>query len=118
MAEIKVYYDYHDGKLAPIWYVFKFKRGVVDWDKSRINFRINAPFEQMNTEDFDQSTQGVSILDSDLTVNSHKPGHFSVDLQAVRKRVETAYGIDSSDVEQLVIQVSDIEEILQMNPFR
>lgn len=118
MAEIKVYYDYHDGKLAPIWYVFKFKRGVIDWDKSRINFRIDAPFQRMNTEDFDQSAQGVSILDSDLTINPFKPGHFSVDLQAVRKRIENEYGIDIYEVEQLVIQVYDIEEIMQMNPFR
>jgi len=118
MAEIKVYYDYHEGQLVPLWFVFIFKQGTIDWDKSRINFRIDAPFQRMHTEDSDQSAIGVSILDSDLTVIPSKPGHFRVNLEAVRQRIETEYGIDVQEVEQLVIQVSDIEEILQMNPYR
>lgn len=117
MAEIKVYYDYHEGKLVPLWFVFKFKPGEIDWSKSRINFRVDAPFQRMNTEDFNQSARGVSVIDSDLTLNALKPGYFGVDLQAVRKRVEKQ-GFEVDELEQFVIQVSDIEELMQMNPWR
>jgi hypothetical protein len=111
MSKNKVYYDYHDGELVPIWYVIEFPGGV-DWSHPYFHLPIQAPFEKQNAEDFDSDMLGVSVTMNDLTLTA-KHNHIGIDLLLIQKRLDEA-GIDKMDVKQFIIQVADIEEILQM----
>jgi hypothetical protein len=112
MAKIKVFYDYHEGEQVPIWYVIRFNASELDYNKT-LYIPIEAPFEATSLDGFDESIMAVSIFISDLTLNPNKINRFGIHLPAIHQRLELS-GVDTLDIEQFVLQVSDIEEILQM----
>jgi hypothetical protein len=118
MPKIKVYFDYFDGKLAPIWMVIRINRGEINWGKNTMYVPVQCPFDRQNPEDFDSSALGISVHDTELTVNALKPGYFGIHLPRLKKRAEEEFGYNMDDIEQLIIQVADLEEILQMSVFR
>jgi hypothetical protein len=115
-VKITVYYDYIEGKLAPVWHVISFRKGDFDWTKETVYVPINAPFQRQQFEDFHPDAFGISVTLSDLTLRSDKPQKFGIYLPPIRRRaVERGY--DYWNAEYLIIQVADIEELLQMNVF-
>lgn len=109
--KITVYYDYLEDKLAPIWYVVGFRKGAFDWSKNTLYLPVEAPFQRQNTDDFNSHTLGLSVTLGDLTLNHEKPGKFGIYLPSLRQRAAEFY-INCWDVEQLIIQVSDIEVLI------
>lgn len=115
--KIKVFYDYFDGALAPIWYVILFKKGELDWNKDMAYVPVTAPFDRLSPEEFPAEGMGITVTLGDLTLNEERPGKFGINLDPLRRR-STENGKDFWESEFLVLQVSDLEELLQMNPWR
>lgn len=115
--KIKVFYDYFNGSLAPIWNVISFRKGELDWNKDMAFVPIEAPFERQSTEDFGSDSLGITVTLGDLTLNEEKPGMYGIKLNPLRKRaLENKQ--DYWEAEYLMLQVADIEELLHMNPWR
>lgn len=119
MAKIKVFYEYdqfQDG-LAPIWYVLQFGITGMDWTKQTVYISLSAPFEKQDPEEFHDDIIGMTIEMADLVRNEIRPKQFGILLPYVKARAERL-GYDISDIKQFIIQVSDIEEVMQMTLFR
>ncbi|MEJ8547139.1 hypothetical protein [Brevibacillus borstelensis] len=114
--KIAVYYEYFEGQLAPFKYVITFRQSEIDWDKNTIYVPINAPFQRLESEDFNPSSLGISVTLDDMTLHSDKAGKFGIRLAPLKIRAIEG-GVDYRDIEQLIIQVADLEELLQMNVF-
>ncbi|MED4749903.1 hypothetical protein [Brevibacillus choshinensis] len=115
--KIKVFYDYIEGALAPIWYVIRFTKGELDWNKDMAYVPVASPFDRMSPDEFPSDSMGVTVTLGDLTLSEDKPGKFGISLDSLRKRA-TEIGKDYWEAEFLVLQVSDLEELLHMNLFR
>lgn len=115
--KIAVYYDYFEGILSPLWYVINFRKGELNWNRDTAYVPVEAPFERQGAEDFISEKMGITVTMGDLTLNEEKIGKFGILLDPLRKRVQENMK-DYWDAEYLVLQVSDLEEILQMNPWR
>jgi len=115
--KIAVFYDYFEGELAPLWYVINFRKGELDWNKDIAYIPIAAPFQRQGAEDFSSDSMGITVTLADLTVSEDKPGKFGIRLDPLRRRA-TENILDYWDAEFLMLQVADLEEILQMNPWR
>jgi hypothetical protein len=118
MATIRVYYDYHENGIAPIWLLIHFGRGRIDWSKEQIYLPIAAPFQRIEGEDINGETMSFTIQIEDLTVNPYEAGLYGIHLKRVLERLETQEEyqvIDPDEIEQFVIQISDLEEVLHMN---
>jgi hypothetical protein len=118
MATIKVYYDYFENGIAPVWLLVHFGRGRIDWSKEQIYLPIVAPFQRIESEDIHEETISFTILIEDLTVNPYETGLYGIHLRNVLKRLQTReeyQAIHPDEIEQFVIQISDLEEVLQMD---
>ena len=115
--KITVYYDYHEGKLAPMLYVVSFRKGQFDWSKNTVYIPIEAPFQQMGVEDFIPDSLGITVTLGELTLHYEKPGKFGIYLSPLRQRAVES-GMDYWDVEQLIIRVEDLEDLMHINLFR
>ncbi|MCF6094336.1 hypothetical protein L1765_10210 [Microaerobacter geothermalis] len=111
----KVYYDYHEGELVPIWFVISLD-GIY-WSDDYLYVPIEAPFESFPVDEFDENIMSFSILMSDLTRVYDKTNEFGIYLPYVKQRV-LEYGIDVTEIEQFIIQVADVEDVLQMSIIR
>jgi len=115
--KLAVYYDYFDGLLSPIWFVINFRKGELDWYNDRAYIPVNAPFERQDAQDFFSEKMGITVSLGELILHKEKPGKFGILLDPLRRRaLETL--TDYWEAEYLVIQISDLEEVLQMNPWR
>ncbi|MFY0545503.1 hypothetical protein [Brevibacillus sp. H7] len=114
--KIRVYYDYFEDKLAPIWYVTSFRKGELPWDREKVYISIDAPFERIGMEDFLSDAQGLSVTMAELTQHVDNPRKLGIYLPPLRRSAVEA-GYDYWDTEHLIIQVADIEEVLQMQDF-
>ncbi|MGZ0050186.1 hypothetical protein [Brevibacillus gelatini] len=114
--KITVYYDYLEEKLAPIWYVVVFPKGEFDWSKNTLYLPIEAPFQRQNSDDFHSEALSISVTLGDLTLNHEKPGKFGIFLPFLLQRAAAA-NVDFRDIKQLIIQVSNIEEVLSARIF-
>ncbi len=112
---MKVFYDYYDGKIVPIWLVINTRE--IDWSSEVHIVYIHSPLEVYEREYFDENLLGMTILMSDLTRNSDINKEFGIYLPYVKKRAKE-YGVDINKIDQLIIQVCDIEELLQMTIIR
>jgi hypothetical protein len=118
MATIRVYYDYHEDGIAPIWLLIHFGRSGIDWTKQQIYLPIVAPFQRVENEDIHEETISFTILIEDLTVNPYEAELYGIHLGRVLKRLQTREEYQSiypDEIEQFVIQISDLEEVLQMD---
>lgn len=106
----KVYYDSdYEGNLYPLWYTIE---GSIDWDQPTLYFPINAPFERIDSISFDDEIIGCSVFAQELIAHQNKPNQLGINLEAVRSRISE--NIEPHKVERLIIQVSDIEELMQI----
>jgi hypothetical protein len=106
----KVYYDSdYEGNLYPLWYTIE---GSIDWDGSTMYFPITAPFERIDSISFDDELIGCSVFTQELIVHQNKSNQLGINLEAVRSRISE--NIEAYKVERLIIQVSDIEELMQI----
>ena len=112
MANTTVYFDYHEGEKAPIWYVVE----VTEEDllQEYLYIPVKAPFQPLL--EFEEQI-GISILLSDLTVHETIPEHIGIYLENIKNRAEEN-GIDILDIKQFIIQMADIEDVLLMTPNR
>jgi len=115
MAKIVVYYDFHDETIKPFTIVIKFKQGELDWNKNSITVPLEAPFNRFMSEDFSDAVLSASVLLDDLTVNPDKPNQFSIHIPTIKQRYAESTS-DLWEIEQLVIRMTDLEEVLQMDP--
>jgi len=124
MDKTAILYEEHpelDGLcLVPMKMIIRFGRGDIRWDEPSVYFPINAPFEQLRLEDFNDDTMSLSIIQADLIRNFEKPDQFGVYLPFVIERMESSknsygYDFDYYEIEQFIIQMDDLEEVLQMN---
>jgi hypothetical protein len=123
MAKISIYYDYFDDKLCPIWMLIKYKKGAFDWNKEKLYIPVNAPFERKMCEDFYDTELTLTITQVDMFVSEHKVGNFGINIPSVKKRINKMRGekyaefFRLDDIEQFIIQISDIEEVMAMSGF-
>jgi hypothetical protein len=117
MYNITVYYDYHEGIQVPLSYIITFSKGGLNWLEENLYIPMESPFELHGVEDYVDSFLGLAVHSGDLTIPDHKPGYFGIYLPDLRRRIVEA-GYDYWDVEQLVIRVTDLEELLQMDFIR
>jgi hypothetical protein len=106
----KVYYDSdYEGNLYPLWYTIE---GSIDWEEPTFYFSVTAPFERIDSIQFDDELIGCSVFAQELMVHPSKPNQLGISLETVRSRISE--NIEPYKVERLVIQVSDIEELMQI----
>ncbi|MCM3560639.1 hypothetical protein M4D57_18910 [Brevibacillus borstelensis] len=114
--KIRVYYDYHEGILAPQKYMISFRKGELPWDREKVFVPLAAPFERLGIEDFLPDSLVMTVSLENMILSADKPGKFGIFLSPLRQRAVDG-GVDYWDVENLVIQMADLEELLQMNVF-
>lgn len=114
---LTVYYDIQEGIHVPIWMIARFGRGKIKWYKTYAYIPVTAPFKRKLAEEFNELTLSVSVQLDDLTIPPHRPGEFGINLQRILNRIrknKDTCDMDLDDIEQFVIQMSDIEEVLQL----
>ncbi|MCO7127756.1 hypothetical protein NIE88_18585 [Sporolactobacillus shoreicorticis] len=106
----KVYYDSdYEGNFYPLWYTIE---GLIDWEQSNFYFPVSAPFERIDSISFDDGIIGCSVLAQELLVRPDKPNQLGINLDAVKTRASER--IEPEQIERLIIQLSDMEELLHM----
>ncbi|EST12243.1 hypothetical protein [Sporolactobacillus laevolacticus] len=106
----RVYYDSdYEGNLCPLWYTIE---GSIDWEQSTSYFPINAPFERIDSVQFNDGIISCSVFSQELMVNDNKPEQLGINLEAIIARISVH--IEPYRVERLIIQIVDIEEVLQI----
>ncbi|MGO4181851.1 hypothetical protein AB4Z17_11765 [Paenibacillus sp. TAF43_2] len=120
-AKLSVYFDYIEAELVPIWMILKFKQGGIDWSQDYIYVPVNLPFHRFMSEDFDDHIISLSITSTELVVSPERPTYVGIHLPTVKERINKLRGEKLApqflmdDIVQLLILVSDLEEILNMN---
>ena len=117
MLKINVFYDYHEGNLAPLWYIIFFKKGELPWDKENVYFSIYSPFQRMQMEDFLTDSQGLAVTLGELIRHSENTRKLGIYLPPLKDRA-TEKGVDYQDTEYLILQVADLDELLHFNLWR
>lgn len=111
-----VYYDYFEGRLAPLWYVLSFQKGAVDWNETTLFLPIDSPFQRQELDDFHAHSLGLTVTLGEMILSTEKPGTFGIYLPRLKRRaMEAGYGLH--DVELLIMQVADLEELFEMRLF-
>ncbi|MFT8930068.1 MAG: hypothetical protein ABF969_12105 [Sporolactobacillus sp.] len=106
----RVYYDRDiEGNLYPLWYTLE---GSIDWSDPTLFFFVSAPFERIDSIQFDDELIGCSVYAQELIVNEYRDGALGIDLAAVSARI--SQNIEPEKVERLILQVADIEDLLQI----
>jgi hypothetical protein len=117
---LKVYYDQFEDGLAPVWMLLPIN--TLEWQLERFYVSLSTPFEQFTTDDFDTNQLYVSVHIEDLIRNWKERESIGISLSSILQRFKTQKSnneIDEeyviSDIEHMVVRMSDIEEVLQMN---
>ncbi|MFT8362964.1 MAG: hypothetical protein ABF608_07245 [Sporolactobacillus sp.] len=107
----RVYYDRDvEGNLYPLWYTLE---GSIDWSDPTLFFFVNAPFERIDSIQFDDELIGCSVFAQELIVRPDKSNQLGINLGAVKTRVSEH--IEPEKIERLIFQISDIEDLLNMS---
>ncbi|GAF24363.1 hypothetical protein JCM19047_4249 [Bacillus sp. JCM 19047] len=112
MISYKVYYDYHEGKKAPIWLVLNVRDQFIDWEEQTLTITVQAPFNMHPAEEFDPDAMNVTILIDDLLLTTSE-NVFGISLTNVEHRLNL-HGVDPTEVDNFVIQVADLEDVLHI----
>jgi hypothetical protein len=101
--------------------IIYFGAGNFDWNKNFAYFSAKTPFQRITNEDICDETFGLAIHQTELVMNRDIVGYFGIHIPSVKKRINQIRGEEFTpvfkldDIEQFIIQVSDIEEVLAMD---
>ncbi|NQX45307.1 hypothetical protein HQN87_08180 [Paenibacillus tritici] len=115
MYRLNVIYRYSEGAEIPKWLIVKPKDGVFDWGIEVASIPLNQPFEQTTPEDINDDALGISILNTELLINTELPEHIGIHLPSVKKRINVLRGEPLApnfkllEIEHFVIQMSDLQ---------
>jgi hypothetical protein len=121
MAKLSVCYEeqFETGGLAPNWMVVHYGRSKMNWDANQFYIPLEAPFKQKKREDFGDDEMSFSVTIEDLMIDITRPNGFIVNMKSILRRIHAlkAAGNDFNhfEIDQFIIQMSDIEEIMQMD---
>ncbi|SEM80522.1 hypothetical protein SAMN05518847_101848 [Paenibacillus sp. OV219] len=107
------------GELCPTWLLYKIgKLSEATWTK-RLYIPLDAPFERTEIDEYD-STTSVTVPLSAYTIREDKPNRVGVHLPTVFAFAEercrqVGNQLDCTLIHRLVMRLSDIEEILQID---
>lgn len=115
MYRLSVIYRYSEGVEIPKWLIVKPKDGVFDWVSEVASIPLEQPFEQTTLEDINDDALGISILNTELLINTELPEHIGIHLPSVKKRINILRGEPFTpnfklyEIEHFVIQMSDLQ---------
>ncbi|MEK5235425.1 hypothetical protein NST99_06975 [Paenibacillus sp. FSL L8-0470] len=118
MYRLSVIYRYSEGVEIPKWLIVKPKNGF-DWSAETAYISLNQPFERTSQEEINDDTLGISILNTELMINTELPEHIGIHFPYVKKRINKLRGEPLApsfkllEIEQFVIQMSDLQIIMQ-----
>ncbi|MDQ0876798.1 hypothetical protein QFZ77_005457 [Paenibacillus sp. V4I3] len=117
---VSVYYEDHEihGLLLPLRINFYFGRGVIQWDKEKVILPAQFPFKKMTADDVFPDVTSVTVMAGDLFPHPTNVNKFGVYLPFIVERMEqykfsTGASYEYEDIEQLIIQVTDIETVVR-----
>lgn len=119
MFNLNVIYNYNEGLYLPTWLILRPEQGCFDWDTETTYVSLNQPFTRLTQEDINDDTFGLSIVSTDLIINTELPDHFGIYVPRVKQRINQLRGevytpnFKLVDIEQLVVQMSDLQTIVQ-----
>jgi hypothetical protein len=140
MPKIKVYYeeDATVNMIVPQKMIIWFGRGAIQWDKAHFYVPLKTPFKRFLAEGYNADTMSISIEQADMIRSLEKEEKlgptFGIYIPYVVERMERMklekikelqkMGIDEividqeydyRNAEQFILQISDIEDVMQMN---
>jgi hypothetical protein len=122
MYNLSVIYDYNEDGSWPCWMIIKPQSGCFDWKTETLYVSLQTPFQKLNREDLDELDFGLSIVQTELVINTEHPDKIGVYLPRVKERIRKIRGDEFTpsfrmdDIKHFVIQMADIEIATQMNP--
>lgn len=118
MYNLSVIYRCSEGVEIPKWLIVKPENGF-DWNTETVYIPLNQPFLRTSQEEINDDTLGISLLNSELIVNTELPEHIGIHFPYVKKRINRLRGEPLApifkllEIEQLIIQISDLQIIMQ-----
>ncbi|MGG6309848.1 hypothetical protein [Paenibacillus macerans] len=120
MYDLGVIYDYSEDGSWPAWLMVK-PQGDFDWKQETLYFPLHTPFQRFSRYDIDDSSFGLSIVQTELVVNMERPDQLGIYLPRVKERLKNIRGEEYapsfklSDIQHFIISMHDIEIVAQMN---
>jgi hypothetical protein len=115
MANLTVFYDFHEERIQPFLMALRFRAQELDWSKTSMYVPLTAPFQQLKMEEIPDLEAGITVLLDDLVVNPRHPQCIGISLSRIQQRHMALPPDILQSIQQLWIRMSDIEEILQMD---
>lgn len=121
MFSLHIIHTYSNGLKIPKWLIVKPVNGCFDWSCETIYIALDQTFNIITQEEINDDVLGLSILSTELVTNSEFPNHIGVYIPWVKERIHKIRGEEFSprfvlsDIEHLVIQMTDIEISTMMN---
>jgi hypothetical protein len=121
MAKLSVYYEeqFETGGLVPIWIIVRYGRGKINWDANQFYIPLEAPFYRKMREEFGDDDMSFTVTIEDLMIDVARPNGFLVNVKSILRRIhvlkEQGNDFNHFDIDQFIIQMSDVEEIMQMD---
>lgn len=120
MYDLGVIFDYGEDGAWPAWLMVR-PSECFDWKQDTIYVPLHTPFMRYSRDDIDDSSFGLSIVQTELVVNLECPDQIGIYLPRVKERLKKIRGEEYSpafklsDIQHFVISMSDIEIVAQMN---
>lgn len=120
MFNISVIYDNYEDCMVPLWMLIN-SEGGINWHEDALYIPINLPFQRISRYEVDEYSLNLSIVQTELIISHDHPECIGIYLPRVKARIDKLRGNGItpsfllSDIQNFIIQVSDIEMILQMN---
>lgn len=114
MYRLSVIYRFSEGVEIPKWLIVKPMNGFFDWGIEVAFIPLNQPFERTTPEDINDDALGISILDTDLIINTEMPEHVGIHFPSVKDRINRLRGEPLApsfkllEIQHFVIQISDL----------
>ncbi|WP_163538268.1 hypothetical protein [Gracilibacillus sp. YIM 98692] len=110
MNDMTLYYDYIDNMKVPMWLVVE----NFEWEGRTLYLPITSNFSTGDMDNFEGDELSVSVLISDLILNSTLDDHFGINLENVESRINNQ-GYSQEDITKLVVRVEDVKEVFYMD---
>ncbi|MGP4041936.1 hypothetical protein ACTWP4_18840 [Gracilibacillus sp. D59] len=110
MNDITLYYDFIENEKAPMWLIIS----NIAWKSETLLLSLDSIIHKDDIENFIDDNLSVSVLLSDLIMNSSFYDSFGINMVNVERRLQDN-GINKEDIKYLVIRVADIKEVFYMD---